>query len=134
MSGVGRKLPQIGSLFLRRLRAILPVPGLIEVRVEAETFSISHQPLVHPRVDLNRAVLIFSADRVAADIHVEREPGRMRTMKREPGAPRMRAALAELRLVSRRAVGRDDAEKMIRGTQLQRLIGRRRGPMRLYAA
>ena len=49
-------------------RVVLPMPGFIKVRDEAELPSIFHQPPVDLCVRLQRAIGVFRADRFAADI------------------------------------------------------------------
>src|SRR5262252_6048435 len=92
------------------LRAVFPVPGFVEVRIETVLLGVLHQPLINLRVDLYRAIPVVRTDGLAADVEVQRASGEMRAVDGQAGAPRPRALFAKLRLIGRRAKRRDDLQ------------------------
>lgn len=66
--------------FIGFVAYILPMPGFVEVRPEAEPFSIANQPFVDGCLDLKGAIRVFGVDRISADIKIERATGKVRTV------------------------------------------------------
>src|SRR5262245_2272287 len=100
----------ITDLVVQRLRAVFPMPGFVEVRIETEALGVHHQPLIDLRVDLYRAIPVVSADRFAADVKVQRATGEMRAVDCQAGAPRSGILSAKHRLIGPRAKRRDDLQ------------------------
>src|SRR5205085_10574806 len=95
------------------LADVFPVPGLVKVRAEAEARGVLHQPAISLRLRLNGAVVVLGADRLAADVQVERAPGEVRAVDRQARAPAVGRLRPQLRLVLGRAHRRDDFEILL---------------------
>src|SRR6185369_9518842 len=55
-----------------------PVPGFVKVGVEVESFCVLYEPLIDRSLDLNCAVVILRAGRLAPDIEIQRATGQVR--------------------------------------------------------
>ena len=69
---------------------VFPVPGLVEVRSEAEALRVVYEPFVSRSADLDRAIRILRIDGTATDIDIKRAAGKVRAVDREPRATGVR--------------------------------------------
>src|SRR6185295_8773126 len=125
-------LPSAFCWFIYYLSAdVLPVPGFVKIRAEAETRGVLHQPVIGFRLGLQSAVVVSGADRLAANVKIKRAPGEVRAVDRQSGAPAVGRLGAKLGLILARAKRRDDFEiffafgkrAVARHQQAERLIG-----------
>src|ERR1051326_7593127 len=112
---------ELDSLRRGRLSAdVLPVPRLVVVRPEAELVGVADEPAVGRRLNLYGAVRVLRLDGFAADVEVERAAREVRAVDGESGASGVGRLAAEVRLVLRRAEGRDDLEELFVGREFAR--------------
>ena len=98
------------------VRVVLPVPGFVEVWFEAEPGSIFDQPVVNRHRRLQNPIFVFRADRVTANIKVQRSSAEMGAVHCKPCAARFWRLLPEMVLILPGPECRDNLEILIWGT------------------